>query len=216
MTEKNKDVSKFYNNLHKSYITLRDNIEDFIEQQIDKINGVNNELTQEIEQYKSEVDNLRKVSIVSNLNKQIDDLTKKNEQLSKKNCKQYNTITHLNIELEKLREELENRSQEETDDDNHEDDNNEDDNNEDDKNEDDKQEDDDEIYEVEINDITYNLNNNDEILDDNTYDVIGKLINDIPYIYLDCCYTTNGAIYERKNVNTKIGKLSKKYLFKIN
>ena len=70
------------------------------------------------------------------------------------------------------------------------------------------------VYEVEINDKTYTINSNNEILDDESYDIIGKLINNMPYIYLDCCYNITGAIYERNNVNIKIGKLSKKYLIK--
>ena len=221
MTENNKDISKFYNNLHKSYITLRNNIEDFIEEQIEQVKGVNKDLTDELEQCKSEVDNLRKVSIVSNLNKQIDTLTKNNEDLSKKNCKQQNIITKLNIELEKLRDELENNKNKADIDeiDNNEIDNNESDNSENiDDDELDYSENTDEeegdIYEVEINDKTYTINSNNEILDDESYDIIGKLINNMPYIYLDCCYNITGAIYERNNVNIKIGKLSKKYLIK--
>ena len=104
MTESDKDNEQFFNKLYNSYISLRDSIDDHIEKQLEKVNITNETLKEQLEQYKAEAENLRKVSIVSNLNRQIKELTRDNERLSKKNSKQKKTITSLNIQLEKLRE----------------------------------------------------------------------------------------------------------------
>ena len=104
MSESDKNKDTFLKNLYNSYISLRDNIDDHIEQQLEKVNNTNETLKEQLEQYKAEAENLRKVSIVSNLNRQIKELTRDNERLSKKNSKQKKTITSLNIQLEKLRE----------------------------------------------------------------------------------------------------------------
>ena len=75
--------------------------------------------------------------------------------------------------------------------------------------------------EGEISGKTYCVNYNDELLlknlNESTYAVVGKLIDDVPYFYLDCYYNmTSGGIYDKNNVSLKIGKLSKKYLAKLN
>ena len=242
MTESDKDNEQFFKNLYNSYISLRDSIDDHIEQQLEKVNSKNKTLKEQLEQYKAEAENLRKVSIVSNLNRQIKELTRDNDRLSKTNGKRHKTITNLNIQLEKLREDLENSVVSE-------DESNKSENKSDvDSNvseaasasgaeseaasaseaqaeqsasaSDSNQEEDD-MDEVEISGKTYSINANDELLQRNTnestYAVVGKLIDDVPYFHLDCYYNmTSGGIYDKYNVSLKIGKLSKKYLAKLN
>ena len=63
MTESNKDKDTFFKKLYNSYISLRDNIDEHIEQQLEQVNSTNETLKIQLEQYKAEAENLRRVSI---------------------------------------------------------------------------------------------------------------------------------------------------------
>ena len=238
MTESDNNKDKFFKKLYSSYISLRDSIEDHIEKQLEKVNSYNDTLKSQLEQYKAEAENLRKVSIVSNLNRQIKDLTRDNEILSKQNSKQKKTITSLNIQLEKLDDDFErfhnmspsisktqveqsesDKSDVDSDVSNEESGNTSEEQADQSVSTSDSNQEEDDMDEVEISGKTYSLNNDDELLQinpDDSMSVVGKLIDDVPYFNLDCYYNmTSSGIYDKNDVSLKIGKLSKKYLANI-
>jgi len=208
----------FFTRLNSSYIQLRNAIEVHIEDKLIVIQDKNKLLTAELDNCKEENTNLRKVSIVSNLNRQIKELTNELGIMKHKNNSKQKIITSLNIELEKIRDKIESATNdveendedlEEIDEDSEEDtgdggnDETEDDDNE-------TEDSEEERYEIEIGGITYDVDSNNKMYTENNY--VGDLINEIPYFFIKCyCTIGSRSLYSVEDCNIKIGKMNTKY-----
>ena len=203
----------FFTRLNSSYIQLRNAIEVHIEDKLIVIQDKNKLLTAELDNCKEENTNLRKVSIVSNLNRQIKELTNELGIMKHKNNSKQKIITSLNIELEKIRDKIESATNdveendedlEENDEDLEEEDTGD---GEDDEAEEDSEE---ERYEIEIGGITYDVDSNNKMYTENNY--VGDLINEIPYFFIKCyCTIGSRSLYSVEDCNIKIGKMNTKY-----
>ena len=206
----------FFTRLNSSYIQLRNAIEMHIEDKLIVIQDKNKLLTAELDNCKEENTNLRKVSIVSNLNRQIKELTNELSIMKHKNNSKQKIITSLNIELEKIRDKIESATNdveendedlEEIDEDSEEEDTGDAEDGEDCGTEHDSEE---ELYEIEIGGITYDVDSNNKMYSENNY--VGDLINEIPYFFIKCyCTIGSRSLYSVEDCNIKIGKMNTKY-----
>ena len=203
----------FFTRLNSSYIQLRNAIEVHIEDKLIVIQDKNKLLTAELDNCKEENKNLRKVSIVSNLNRQIKELTNELGIMKHKNNSKQKIITSLNIELEKIRDKIESATNdveendedlEEIDEDSEEEDTGDGGN---DETENDSEE---ELYEIEIGGITYDVDSNNKMYTENNY--VGDLINETPYFFIKCyCTIGSRSLYSVEDCNIKSGKMNTKY-----
>ena len=98
-------LKDYFQTLDNRYASFKTEMENFVGIQLENMINLNGTLQNQLDDYKEEVENLNKVSIISNLNKQIKNLTKELEMYKTKHKTQQKTIDDLNICLEKTNDE---------------------------------------------------------------------------------------------------------------
>ena len=210
-------IKEYLTNLDKNYENFKSGMQEFIQTELKNVTDVNETLQKELNDYKEEVQNLNKVSIISNLNKQIKNLTKDNEMYKKRYDNQQKTLNELNIQLEKINDEndilrgtnnihmeeinkIEDSEGSEEDSEGSE--------------EDSEGSENTEYYEIEIGKQTYCIDDNDNIYNyenEEVGNIIGILVNDKPYFKQVLYFSPldNGLLFEKDHYKNEVGKLNK-------
>lgn len=204
MSENKKtSLDNYLETLDKNYDTFKIGIQDFIHSELENVINKNNKLQKELNDYREEVKNLNKVSIISNLNKQIKNLTKDIEMYKLRQKNKQKTIDDLNIRLEKIIDEndilrgannININIEEESDID--------------------CETPEVEYYEIEIGKQTYCVDDNDNIYkydNEEVGDIIGILVNNNPYFKQILYFSPlqKGHLFNNDDYENNIGKLNK-------
>ena len=102
----NKNIEDYFLKLNDKYNVFKNDIGEFISNQMKIVTDENDSLRNKLEECQFELENLSKVSIISNLNKQINNYKKELSRYETESKKQKNIISNLNIQLELLNDEI--------------------------------------------------------------------------------------------------------------